>query len=292
MFNTTATTLHLSVIAFVAALTCAVSAQLPPSAMPAEMQGIEIIERLNEPVPMDLEFINEAGETVRFGDFFEEGKPVILTLNYYTCPMLCHLTLNGLVEGLRELEWTAGEDFQIVTITINPTETPEQAAAFKRRYMQQYGRETAEDGWHFLCDKDGNVKKMAEAVGFGYRFVPETGEYAHSSSIQFITPDGRISRYMNDIMFEPRDLRFALVESSRGGIGSPMDRFLLFTCFQYDPNSNSYAPAAWKIMRAGGAVTVVVVGLGLFLLWLRGGLHDRAGRGGHTSATLAIGGNA
>lgn len=255
------------------------SAQRIASDVPREMQGIEVIERLNEQVPLDLEFIDENGNVVKLGDFFEPGKPVILTLNYYSCPMLCHLTLNGMVEGLRDVQWTAGKEFRIVTITINPNETPQQATAFKSRYLDRYEREGAE--WHFLCDKDDNVKKLAEAVGFGYRFVPETGEYAHSSVIKFLSPDGRIMRYMNDIMFEPRDLRFALVESSTGSIGSPMERLLLFTCFRYDPNSGSYVPAAWKIMRSGGALTVAIVAIGLFVLWMRGSIAER--RSGRSS---------
>lgn len=261
--------------------------QLIASDVPRELQGIEVTERLGEQVPLNLEFIDESGNVVKLGDFFEAGKPVILTLNYYTCPMLCHLTLTGMVEGLRDVQWTAGQEFRIVTVTINPTETPDVASAFKNRYLgQMYNREGAD--WHFLCDKDGNVKKLAEAVGFGYRFVPETGEYAHSSVIKFLSPDGRIMRYMNNVMFEARDLRFALVESSQGSIGSPMDRFLLFTCFNYDPNSNSYAPAAWKIMRSGGALTVLFVTLGLIILWARGSVADRRSGRANPRPTVQI----
>ena len=273
-------------VAALAAVCAPVSAQVLASDVPREMEGVGITERLNERVPMDLEFIDASGEVVTLGQFFEQGKPVILTLNYYNCPMLCHLTLNGLVAGLKDVALTAGEDFQVVTVSINPTETPDLAAAFRDRYLRDYAREGAD--WHFLCDKDGNAQKLADAVGYGYRFVPETGEYAHSSSIQFITPDGRISRYMNDVVFEGRDLRFALVESSQGAIGTPMDRVLLFTCFQYDPNSNSYAPAAWKVMRSGGALTVIFVGVGLLVLWKRGSVVERANRAqGRGSSGLA-----
>ncbi len=267
MFTHTATICFALTSAMACFSSSAVAQRIASDPLP-ELEGVEIIERLNERVPMDLEFINETGEVVRFGDFFEDGKPVILTLNYYTCPQLCHLTLNGLLDGLMGVEWTAGQEFQVVTISINPEEGPEQAMAFKNRYLRGYDREGAD--WHFLCDKDDNARKLADAVGYGYRYVPETGEYAHSSSIKFITPSGRISRYMNDVMFESRDLRFALVESSQGTIGSPMDRFLLLTCFSYDPNSNSYIPVAWKVMRTGGAITVIVVALALLILWWRG----------------------
>ena len=238
--------------------------------VPEEMEGVEVTQRLNEQVPFDVEFTNEYGETVTFGDYFADGRPVLLTLNYYTCPQLCHLTLNGLIEGLKELEWSAGEEFNIVTVSINPNEKPDQALAFKNRYAGMYGRETAAEGWAFLTGTEENIQKLADAVGFGFRYDERSGEYAHPSSIQFITPTGRIAQYMGGVMFRGQDLRFALVEASQGSIGSPMNRFLLFTCFQYDPRTNTYAPVAWKVMRSGALLTLTVMALGLTLLWWRG----------------------
>ncbi len=246
--------------------------------VPEEMEGVEVTQRLNEQVPFDVEFTNEHGERVSFGDYFADGRPVLLTLNYYTCPQLCHLTLNGLIEGLKELEWSAGEEFNIVTVSINPHEKPDQALAFKNRYAGMYGRETAAEGWAFLTGTEENIQKLADAVGFGFRYDERSGEYAHPSSIQFITPGGRIAQYMGGVIFRGQDLRFALVEASQGTIGSPMDRFLLFTCFQYDPRTNTYAPVAWKVMRSGALLTLVVMALGLTLLWWRGSRFEETGK--------------
>ncbi len=255
-----------------AGLCSVAAAQLTPK----ELEEVGVTERLGERLPLDLAFTNESGETVTLGKYLGDegaGKPIILTLNYYTCPMLCHLTLEGLVGGLEELEWTAGDEFEIVTVSINPEESPRQALAFKNAYMMKYGRE-ADDGWHFHVGSEQNIKQLAEAVGFNYKYDEKTGEYAHTATIVFITPDGVISKYMDGVMFQSRDLRLALVEASGGKVGSPMDKILLFTCFQWDPDANSYVPVAWKVMRAGGALTMMLLASGLFVLWLRGTRHD------------------
>jgi protein SCO1 len=243
--------------------------------MARAMEGVDIVEQLGERIPLDIEFVDEHGNAVRIGDYFQPGRPVILTLNYYTCPMLCHMTLSGLVEAMTDITWTAGNEFKVITLTINPSETPKQAAMFKEAYLRRYGREGAENGWAFLTGEEAHIRALADAIGFKYRFVPQTGEYAHGSSIQFITPDGRISRYMHDVLFEPRDVRLALVEASQGTIGTTMDRVLLFACMAWDPTSGSYAPAAWKIMRSGGALTVVLLAIGIFLLWWKGSIFER-----------------
>lgn len=250
-------------------------AQRPPDMVPPEFEGIGVEEKLDARLPLDLTFLNEAGEEVTLGSYFQSDKPVILTLNYYTCPMLCHLTLNGLVDGMNELEWQLGKDFQVVTVSINPKETPEDAAKFNAAYQKRYEREGVAEGWHFHVGTEENIRALAEAVGFLYRFDRKSGEYLHSSTIQFITPDGRISKYMNNVMFPPRDLRFALVEASEGSIGSPMDRLLLFTCYQWNPDANSYSPVAWKLMRSGAAFTVVALAAWLIVLGVRGSRHER-----------------
>ncbi|HRP63413.1 MAG TPA: SCO family protein [Phycisphaerales bacterium] len=271
---------------------CAVAApamgQLLKDELPPENEGVGQVQRLGESVSLDLEFTDEYGNRVKLGDFFSPGRPVILTLNYYSCPMLCHLTLNGLLEGLREITWTAGQEFQIVTISIKPTETADDAKAYKEAYIRRYGREGVDQGWRFLVGDQRNIEAIAYQTGFGYKILPNGEDYAHPSTITFITPDGRISKYINDVMFPSRDLRFALVEASQGGIGGPMERFLLLTCYQYDPNSGSYVPVAWKLMRTGGALTLALLSLTLFVLWLRGGKYDRKNRP-HESA-VALGG--
>ncbi len=248
----------------------AATAQLLADELPTEFQGVGIVQRLDEQVPMDLEFTDSNGKKVQLKDLVREGRPVILTLNYYRCPMLCSLTLNGMVDGLREMEWSAGEEFDIITVSINPEEGPELATQNRTGYLTSYGREGAESGWHFLVGEQDQIETLAKTVGFGYRYDEPSGEYAHTSSIIFLTPEGRISKYMNDVRFKPRDLRFALVEASEGGIGSPMDTMLLFNCFQWDPERGSYVASAYKIMRLGGVVTIIILAIGILVLSSKG----------------------
>jgi protein SCO1/2 len=262
-------------LAIIIALLCAGTAvaQSAPAPLdvpvPEEMKGVGIEEKLNAQLPLDLQFTDESGAKITLANYFNNGRPVILTLNYYRCPMLCTLTLNGLVDGLNDIEWTAGKEFDIVTVSINPNEGPDLADVKKRAYLTQYQRDSVKNGWHFLTGTQENITALAEAVGFKYNFVERTGEYAHSSSIVFVTPAGRISLYMNDVVFEPRDLRLALVDASRGTIGAPLEKFLLFTCFMYDAEAGSFVPSAWKIMRTGGLVTVVAMMMAGFVLWKR-----------------------
>jgi protein SCO1/2 len=246
------------------------AAQAPLNAeiTPPELQGVGITERLNERIPLDLIFKDETGQVIKLGDLLKPGRPVILTLNFYRCPMLCNLTLNGMVNSLNDIEWTAGKEFDIVTVSFNPAEGPEIAEVKKRAYLTAYTRDTVKDGWHFLTGDQVNIDALCGATGFGYRKISDD-DFAHTSTIMFVTPDGRLSRYMNNVVFEPRDMRLALVEASEGSIGSPMDKFLLFMCYHYDPAKGSYAASAVKIMRLGGVVTVIVLAAGLGMLWWR-----------------------
>lgn len=244
---------------------------------PDEFDGVGITERLNETIPLDLEFTDEAGKAVKLREYFVPGRPVILTLNYYRCPMLCSLTLNGMVDALNELDWSAGKEFTIVTVSISPDEGPDLADVKKQAYLTQYRRESAKEGWRFLVGRQREIELLAQATGFGYRFDPKSGDYAHTSTIMFVTPDGRLSRYMNDVKFQPRDVRLALIEASEGAIGSPMDKFLLFMCFHYDPLRGSYAASAMKLMKMGGAMTLLLLATGVGVLWLRGSRHDSTG---------------
>jgi protein SCO1/2 len=259
---------------------------IPSDQTPAEFEGAGVEEKLDAQVPLDLAFVDEQGEAVTLRRYFDSGKPVILSLNYFRCPMLCTLTLNGLVDAARRIDWTAGDEFQILTVSFNPDEGPELAEVKKRGYLQSYGREDAADGWHFLTGSKDNIDRLCDAVGFGYRYDEKTGEYAHSSSIIFLTPEGRVSRYMHDVQFNPNDVRLSLVEASQGTIGSPSDKILLFTCFQWDPESGSYAPSAMKIMRAGAMLTLLVVVVVLLVLWLRGPRHHDAEAKEERSAQL------
>ena len=231
-----------------------------------ELEGVGITQYLDTQVPLDLAFVDEDGQEVVLSEFFNNDKPIIMTLNYYKCPMLCSLTLNGLVTGMEEMEWTLGDEFEVVTLSINPDEKAPLALKNKTGYLDHYDREGAENGWHFLTGDQENITKLADALGFGYVFDEQTGEFLHTASIMFITPSGRISKYMNDVQFAAQDLRFALVEASEGKVGTLIDDFLLFNCFQYDPDRNSYSPNAWKLMRTASVLMLIMLGGGIAVL--------------------------
>ena len=230
------------------------------------LEGVGITQYLDESIPLDLKFVDQKGNDVTLANYINGEKPVIITLNYYRCPMLCSLTLNGLTTGMQEMKLNLGSDFDVVTISINPEEKHQLALKNQVGYLSRYDREGSENGWHFLTGEQENITAIADALGFGYVLDEKTGEFHHTASIMFLTPDGRISRYMNDVRFQGRDLRFALVEASNGKIGSLIDTFLLFNCFQYDPDSNSYAPSAWKLMRMAGVLTLILLAGGIFVL--------------------------
>ncbi len=230
------------------------------------IEGVGITQNLDAQVPLDLKFVDEHGNAVTLAEYINGDKPVIITLNYYRCPMLCSLTLNGLTTGMKEMKLNLGNDFDVVTVSINPDEKPPLALKNQEGYLEQYDREGSENGWHFLTGDQKNITALAETLGFGYVFDPKTGEFHHTASIMFLTPSGKISRYMNDVRFFGRDLRFALIDASEGKIGSMIDTFLLFNCYQYDPDSNSYTPSAWKLMRMAGVTTLVVMAGGITVL--------------------------
>ncbi|MCP3902745.1 MAG: SCO family protein [Planctomycetes bacterium] len=234
--------------------------------LPADLDGVGIVEHLGETIPMDIPFVDDHGRAITLRDVFPKDRPTILTMNYYRCQMLCDQTLNALVHGMKGLDWTMGGEYEVVTVSIAPEEGPDLAAVKKRSYIEAYGRDTGAKGWHFLTGEKENIERLAKAVGFGYRKVEKSTDYAHTASIMFVTRDGRLSLYINDLLFEPRDLRLALVEASEGTIGSPMDKFLLFMCYQYDPDANSYAMSAVKLMRFGGILTLIAIVVGIFVL--------------------------
>lgn len=235
---------------------------------PAQMEGVDIVEHLGSTPPLDLTFRNEAGETVPLSTYVKGDKPVILTLVYYNCPMLCNMILNGLVEGMRGIEWTPGEDYRVVTVSIDARETPELAQEKKANYLAQLGKPEAAEGWHFLVGERENIKKLAEAVGFGFRYDADRMEYAHGAAIFLMSPEGKLTRYLYGIQFPPKQLKLALVEAGEGKLGSALDRFVL-RCYHYDPASRKYGVYIWGIMRTGGLLTVLLVGLMLFIFWRR-----------------------
>jgi protein SCO1/2 len=243
---------------------------------PAALQDVGVTEHLDAVLPLDLGFVDENGKAVTLRQYFGGDRPVLLTLNYYRCPMLCTLQLNGLVEGLANMPWTPGDQFEIVTVSIDPKETPQLARLKKQNYMADYGRPQAAPGWHFLTSpQEQSVARLAEAVGFRYAYDAETDQYAHAAAAMVCTPDGRMSRYLYGIEYHPQTLKLSLLEAGEGKIGSTFDQMLLF-CYHYDAGRGRYAPAAMNIMRAGGAVTVMVLGAVLLTYWLRESRRRRA----------------
>lgn len=236
--------------------------------LPGDLQGVDVVERLDDPLPLGLEFDEETGRKVALGEYFREGRPVLLVLGYYECPMLCTLVLNGLVDALNDIDWVPGEQFEIVTLSIDPGETPKLAAWKKQNYLEAYGRPAAAAGWHFLTGSETQIRQLADALGFGYRYVEQRDEYAHPAVLFIATPEGRIARYLYGVSYEPRTLRLSLVEASRGKIGTTLDRVLLY-CYHYDSTAGRYAPVAVNIMRAGGAISVALLGGFLAWLWVR-----------------------
>jgi protein SCO1 len=237
--------------------------------VPYELKGVGITEHLGDAVSVnDLHFRNETGDDVTLNKYLSGGKPVILALVYYECPNLCNMLLNGLTETLKNLDWTPGDRFDIVAVSINPKETPELAAKKKAAYVESYGRKNSAQGWHFLTGEESQIKKLASQVGFGYRYDEREQQYAHSSAVYVLTPEGKISRYLYGISFHPKDLKLALLEASGGKIGTVVDRFVLF-CYHYDPKSRSYSVVLNRVMTTGCAGSVFVFGGYLAMFWRR-----------------------
>jgi protein SCO1/2 len=231
--------------------------------VPLPLKDIGIEQRLGEQVPLELNFRDETGQTVRLGDYFGK-RPVIISLVYYNCPKLCNLVLNGLVGGLRTLPFTAGKEFDVVTVSFDPSESAPDAVRKKEIVMHDYGRQgdaTVAAGWHFLTGDKTSIDALANAVGFKYAFDKASNQYAHASGVMMATPQGKLSHYFYGIEYAPRDLKFGLVEASEGKVGSAVDKLTLY-CFHYDPTTGKYGPAIMNIMRLTGILTV----LGLVVL--------------------------
>ena len=236
--------------------------------VPKALEEVGITEHLDAKLPMDLEFRDEDGISVTLGSFFDGERPVILTLNYYRCPMLCGLMLNGLVDGLEQMEWTPGQEFEIVTVSINPLETPALAKEKKQNYIKRYGRPSAMAGWHFLTGREPEIDRLAETVGFHFVYDPVEKQYAHAAAIFVCTPDGRVARYLYGIEYPSKRLKLGLLEASEGKIGSTLDQLILY-CYHYDPSNRRYSPVAMNIMRVGGGATASILAVALGMFWFR-----------------------
>ncbi len=248
---------------------------MPAGITPAELQKVRFDQRLDAQLPLDLPFRDETGRAVQLRQYFD-GRPVILTLVYYECPMLCTEVLNGLVRSLKVLALEPGRDFRIVTVSFNPAEKPALAADKKATYLERYKRPGAAEAWHFLTGDETAIRVLTEAAGFHYVFDPRLNQYAHPTGIMIATPEGRLSKYLYGIEYSPRDVRLALVQASDHRIGTPVDRMLLY-CYHYDPASGKYGLAVLNIIRVGGVLTLLVLGAFMFTSW-RLGRGSSAGR--------------
>jgi protein SCO1/2 len=238
---------------------------------PGLLAAVAFEQQLNAQVPLHLALRDEAGNAVQLGDYLGQ-KPVILTLNYYECPTLCPLVLEGLLHSLRALSFTVGEEFDVVTVSIDPGETAALAAATKARYVRYYGRPKAAAGWHFLTGDEGSIQGLTQAVGFRYAYDAAKDEYAHVAGIMVLTPQGRMARYFYGIEFSPRDLRLALVEAAANTIGSPVDQLLLF-CYHYDPATGRYTLVARRALQLAGLATVLSLGGFMVVMFRRDHSH-------------------
>jgi len=233
-----------------------------------DLDKIDIIEKRGDSIPLDLMVTNDHGETVPLSSYFTADKPVILVMAYYTCPMLCNLVLNGVADAASKMDWVPGDKYEIVTVSIDPTETVELAAAKKKNYINSMGKPEAADGWAFCITEESQSKRLADAIGFKYFYIKEKKQYAHAAVITILTPEGVVSRYLYGIEFSPRDLKLALLEASEGKIGSTFDRVLLY-CYHYDPDAGGYVAMAGHIMTLGGVITMVLLGAFLGIYWFR-----------------------
>ena len=228
-------------------------------ALPDELQDVGITEQLEVQVPLDLAFVDSNGRSVTLGQYFDGRKPVVLTMNYSNCPMLCSLQLNGWFDGLKKMSWDLGDRFDMITVSIDPLETTERAEMTKRKYLKVYGRAGTADGYHCLTGREEAIKRLADAVGFRYKYSEETKQYMHAAATMILTPDGRVSRYLYGVQYDPQTIRLSLLEAADGKIGSTMDQILLF-CFHYDADKGRYGPAAFRLMQVGGGLTLLVLG--------------------------------
>jgi protein SCO1 len=231
---------------------------------PELLKGVGIDQKLNDSIPLGLTFRDENGRAFKLSEFFGQ-KPVVLALVYYDCPMLCTQVLNGLDRSLKDVPMDIGKDFNVVTVSIDPSETPRLASSKRDLYTGIYGRPGAAQGWHFLTGEESQIRQLANAVGFRYAYDADSKQFAHASAVMVLTPEGKISRYFYGIQYPARDMRLGLVEASEGKIGSVVDQVLLF-CYHYDPVTGKYGLLISRVIKVGGFLTVLAIGILVLVL--------------------------
>ena len=246
--------------------------------LPKVLNNVGINQKLNEQIPFDAVFKDEQGSEVKLGEFFGK-RPVVLSLVYYSCPMLCTQVLNGMLSAFRQVSFNIGDQYEVVTVSFDPRETPELAAAKKQTYVKGYNRAGAEASWHFLTGDEANIKRLTNAVGFRYVWDQQTNQFAHASGIMVLTPEGKLARYFYGIDYPPRDLRLGLVEASQNKIGTPVDALMLY-CYHYDPATGKYGAIVMNIVRLAGGVTLFLI-VGMILV-----LRKRSGRAALTTSKV------
>lgn len=240
----------------------------PANVRPPGLKNVGVQQNLNQPLPLDLSFTDDLGRTVRLGDYFGK-KPVVLSLVYFNCPMLCGEVLTGLEHSLRMMKFDIGKEFDVITVSFDPKDTPEMAAKKKAEFIKRYKREGAEQGWHFLVGKQDAIDALTKAAGFQYEYDEKTKQFAHATAIMIATPDGKIAQYYYGVEYPPKDLRLGLVEAGKGKIGSVVDQLLLY-CYHYDPEQGKYSATILRVLRLAGIATMLSLGTLIFVMIRRG----------------------
>ena len=253
---------------------------------PAILDKVGITQNLNTQLPLALNFVDETGKSVQLGSYFGR-HPAILALVYYQCPMLCSEELNGLTAALRMVDVTPGKDFEVVVVSIDPSEGPALAAPKKASYVKRYGKPESADGWHFLTGQQASIDALTKAVGFGYTKIPgpdgKLNQFAHASAIQIVTPEGKLAQYYMGVEYSPKDLRLGLVEASSNKIGTPVDNILTY-CYHYDPKTNRHSLIVARVVQMGGFLTVVLLG-GFMTVMFRRDYQQDTCSGTHKNGT-------
>ncbi len=244
---------------------------------PNILKHVGIDQHLDAQLPLDLKFRDEVGREVRLGDYFGK-RPVVLSMVYYECPMLCGEVLNGEASVFSILKFDIGKEYDVVTVSFDPTEGPDLARGKKRTYVDRYGRSGAEEGWHFLTGPQESIAALTHAVGFNYAWDEETKQFAHAAAIMVVKPDGKISQYFYGVEYSPKDLRFGIVQASQGKVGNLVDQVLLY-CYHYDPRTGKYGAVVSRVLKLAGAVTVLILGGFLIIMFRLEPHQERGDRG-------------